>query len=197
MKKLLGILVLGLLLVGCDNNPLNSYFGNTVSRVEKCMKNTSSKLVSEEIIKSKCIKKIQENFYEDVSNGTATVYGGNDSRLKGSIKNTSDDKMITSFEIHFIHTKDYGDGLKGGCSKKNHKECKKIFFRQTFNDVWIEPGKRGSFSMKLIEENISKISPIKKLYISSNNLVSKDESKEGILANWYWNIKTEVGLVIK
>jgi len=26
MKKLLGIVVLGLLLVGCDNNPLNSYF---------------------------------------------------------------------------------------------------------------------------------------------------------------------------
>ena len=60
MKKLLGIVVLGLLLVGCDNNPLNSYFGNTVSRVENCMKNTSSKLVSEEIIKNRCIKKIQE-----------------------------------------------------------------------------------------------------------------------------------------
>ena len=66
MKKLFVIVILALLLQGCDNNPLNSYFGNTVSRVERCMKNTSSKLVSEEIIKSRCIKKIEENFYEDI-----------------------------------------------------------------------------------------------------------------------------------
>ena len=201
MKKLLGILVLGLLLVGCDNNPLNSYFGNTVSRVEKCMENTSSKLVTEEIIKSRCIKQIQKNFNEDVSTGTASVYGissyADTPRVQGTIENTSEDKIITSFEINFFHTKDYGYDLKDDCSKKNHKGCKKIFFKQIFNDVWIEPGKTDGFSMILTEDNISKISPIKKLSILRQNLRGDSETKEGELDNWYWNIGNEVGLVIK
>ena len=201
MKKLFVIVILALLLQGCDNNPLNSYFGNTVSRVERCMKNTSSKLVSEEIIKSRCIKKIEENFYEDISNGSAAIYGissyTNDPRLQGNIKNTSDDKIITSFEINFFHTKDYGDDLKDDCSKKNHKGCKKIFFKQTFNDAWIEPGKTATFTMKLTEENLSKISPIKKLTLLDSNLTSESQIKDGESYNWYWNIGTEVGLIIK
>jgi hypothetical protein len=201
MKKLLGILVLCLLLGGCDNNPLNSYFGNTVSRVEKCMKNTSSKLVSEEIIKNRCIKQIQEKLYEDVSYGEASVYGKgsytSNPRLQGDIKNTSDDKIITSFVVLFFHTKDYGVNLKEDCSKENHKECEKILFKQKFNDQWIEPGKTESFVMKLIEENVGKISPIKKLIIFDKNLVSKSQSKDGVLSNWSWNITSELGLVIK
>ena len=201
MKKLFVIVILALLLQGCDNNPLNSYFGNTVSRVERCMKNTSSKLVSEKIIKSRCIKQIEENFYEDISNGSAAVYGissyTNDPRLQGDIKNTSDDKIITSFEINFFHIKDYGDDLKDDCSKKNHKGCKKIFFKKIFNDAWIEPGKTGTFTMKLTEENLSKISPIKKLTLLDSNLTSESQIKDGESYNWYWNIETEVGLVIK
>ena len=51
--------------------------------------------------------------------------------------------------------------------------------------------------MKLIEENISKTSPIKKLSLLSQNLVSKSQSKDEILENWSWDILTELGLVIK
>ena len=51
--------------------------------------------------------------------------------------------------------------------------------------------------MKLIEENVGKISPIKKLIIFDKNLVSKSKSKDGVLSNWSWNITSEVGLVIK
>ena len=97
----------------------------------------------------------------------------------------------------FFHIKDYGDDLKDDCSKKNHKGCKKIFFKKIFNDAWIEPGKTGTFTMKLTEENLSKISPIKKLKLLHSNLTSESQIKDGESSNWYWNIETEVGLVIK
>ena len=102
-----------------------------------------------------------------------------------------------TFVVLFFHTKDYGVNLKEDCSKENHKECEKILFKQKFNDQWIEPGKTESFVMKLIEENVGKISPIKKLIIFDKNLVSKSQSKDGVLSNWSWNITSEVGLVIK
>ena len=51
--------------------------------------------------------------------------------------------------------------------------------------------------MKLTEENLSKISPIKKLTLLNSNLRSESEIKDGESYNWYWNIGTEVGLIIK
>ena len=51
--------------------------------------------------------------------------------------------------------------------------------------------------MKLTEDNINKISPIKKLSILEQNIRGLSEAKEGELKNWYWNIGNEVGLVIK
>ena len=60
MKTIVGIILIGLLLNGCDENPLKKYHGNTVFRVENCMKETSSKLIDEDIIRKLVLKKSRQ-----------------------------------------------------------------------------------------------------------------------------------------
>ena len=206
MKKLLGIVVLGLLLSGCDENPFKKYYGNTVFRVENCMKETSTKLIDENIIKATCVKKIQERVDSDIT-GTAGVYKrysySDDEKLymKANINNPSNNIVYSEFELTLYHTIDYGENLKENCNQKEHDGCDKIGYNIVFDDLWLQPKSEKIFELDLNEKNFSKHSKFDgKLKLKEINFQAKDKMDGDDLikkGNWSWGITSEKGVIIK
>ena len=206
MKKLLGIMVLGLLLSGCDENPFKKYYGNTVFRVENCMKETSSKLIDEDIIKKTCVKKIQERVDDDLS-GKAGVYkrysNSDDEKLylKATIKNPSANIVYTQFELNLMHTIDYGENLKENCNQKEHDGCHVIGYTILYDDLWLQPNSEKKFELDLNEENFNKHSKLDgKLKLKKINFQTKDkmDGKDLIKkSNWTWSLYSTKGVIIK
>ena len=189
---------MSLSLTGCDNNPINDYIGNTISRVEKCMEKTSSKLLSEEIVKRSCVEKAQKTFNEDPTNGTARIIDQYVPQLRATFKNESEDKVVTSIDIVFNHTIDYGPNLKENCNKENHDGCDKIIYSKKIKNIWLEPGLSQKFFIDLDKKNLHKLSVIDENFkIIKSNMRGKKSSEEKELPNWSWNTRSEKGLLIK
>tara|TARA_B100000795_G_C22584485_1_gene355083 strand:- start:85 stop:717 length:633 start_codon:yes stop_codon:yes gene_type:complete len=210
MKKFLGIIVLGLLLSGCDENPFKKYYGNTVFRVENCMKETSTKLIEEDIIKATCVKKIQEAIVDDFITGKSSIskrYSYDDNEklyLKARIKNISGNLVYTQLKLTIDHRINYGE-LEGpfgeNCSQKKIKGCKLVRYEKVFDDLWLQPKSSKSFELDLSEENFSKLLEFnKKIKLKKINFLGEDKMDgDNIIkkSNWSWAITSEKGVVIK
>ena len=208
MKTILGIILIGMLLNGCDENPLKKYHGNTVFRVENCMKETSSKLIDEDIIRKTCVKKIQESVDDEIT-GKAGVYkrysySNNDEEklyMKATIKNSSTNIVYTQFKIKVYHTIDYGDKLNENCNQKEHNSCNKIIYSMVFDDLWLQPNSEEKFELNLNEKNFNKHSKLDgKIKLQKINFQTKDimDGKDLIRkSNWSWSINSTKGVLIK
>lgn len=207
MNKIFGLIIFFIFLSSCDDNPLKNFYGNTVLRVENCMKETSTKLVDEEIIRSTCVKKIQKTIKEDFIDGKAGINkyysSSNNDRLylRANINNISDNLIYTELKITVKHTIDYGNDLKEGCSKIDHKSCKKINFNLLFKDLWIQPGNQEKLELPLNKENFNKSLKFDdNLKLKLSNFYAneqKDGDKIIQKPNWSWRIDNEQGVIIK
>ena len=129
MKKLLGIVVLGLLLSG------NAYSkDNTIKNLEKCI-NSKSKLLDERNIKNICIFKHQKKLSTKIAKLKKIRASGKEYLFaEASLTNMSTDYLISEIILEFIHNIQYGEN-KGLLILE--QKLNKI---DQFDHYWIEPG---------------------------------------------------------
>lgn len=174
MKKLLSIIVLGLLLSGNSYAIFEIIGKSTVKNVEKCI-NNSSKLLDKDDNEKRCVVKFQKKISKDIATGTATyeVWSTNIS-LRATIKNTSTDVVITGLQIKYEFKGIYDEVFGTINLTENFNGDPKLDKYADFN-YWIQPGETQDFVMNIQEYTSCKHVPNAQIYISGQNVFCDKE----------------------
>ena len=182
MKKLLGIVVLGLLLSG------NVYAENTLRDLEKCI-NSKSKLLDAENIKNTCIFKLQKKLPANLAKlKDITATGREYLIVEAKLTNISTDHLITEVLLQFHHDVQY-DKEKGLLILEEDKT--EI---DQFSYYWIEPGNSDRAVLSLSWDGELGFTYSNKSKISKDFKLTIDNLK--IYKNWDLKIKEIYGFEI-
>lgn len=195
MKKILLLLFSFVLMSGCElenkKNKAENENKNTIGNLENCIKRNSSDLVNEDVTKFNCISKLSKKVEDKLKGKAGPKNNYGDIKHSGYFENLSTDIIYSSVKIDFYHEVDYDEKNKDCRANSN---CKVYVFSKVYDELWLQPGESESFSMELIEENLSedvKIEPPLEIINFVTN--DSDTSKK----NWSWEIGEPKGFYLE